>query len=174
MNVPITKKNREKGKCTIYTHTIHTFVSRRQHFKSVKGVISLWSWTTGVNMIIKVLWWIAVRELLLLMDFGSELQIAWRLLSWDSTTQTGIIYFPKTDLPYTISREKGGKHITALLFPKRKERVGGLGLLLVVVVVNMIEFFPSSLNPVVTSLKYAIIKLNTLFLIHLWYIFLKL
>lgn len=24
------------------------------------------------------------------------------------------IYFPKTDLPYTISREKGGKHITAL------------------------------------------------------------
>lgn len=111
---PLQTKNREKGKCTIYTHTIHTFVSWRQHFKSVKGVISLWSWTTGVNMIIKVLWWIAVRELLLLVDFGSELQIAWRLLSWDSTTQTGIIYFPKTDLPYTISREKGGKHITAL------------------------------------------------------------
>lgn len=72
------------------------------------------------------------------------------------------MYFPKTDLPYTISREKGGggKYITALLFPKGKEGVGGLGLLLVVVI--MIEFFPSSLNPVVTSLKYAIIKLNTI------------
>lgn len=151
----------------IYPHYPHICF-----MKAVKGVISLWSWTTGVNMIIKVLWWIAVRELLLLLDFGSELQIAWRLLSWDSSTQTGIMYFPKTDLPYTISREKGGKHITALLFPKRKEGVGGLGLLLVVVI--MIEFFPSSLNPVVTSLKYAIIKLNTLFLIHLWYIFLKL
>lgn len=38
MNVPITKKNREKGKCTIYTHTITQAtlqISERSYFSLI-------------------------------------------------------------------------------------------------------------------------------------------
>lgn len=43
MNVPITKKNREKGKCTIYTHTITQAtlqISERSYFSLILNNMS--------------------------------------------------------------------------------------------------------------------------------------